>query len=73
MAMTTDESKEFGELKGKVDHVADLLDELAPLVRSSHARLEKQAGFVTGVAVTVSAAWALLLAFWHFVVGSKPS
>ena len=62
MPMTHEERQEFGELKGRVDHVADTMDEIAPMVRAMHARMEKQAGFVTGVAVVISALWALVLA-----------
>ena len=67
MAMTNEESQEFGEVKAEVRHIADVLDEIAPMVRATHARLEKQAGFVTGVVVAVSGVWALLLAAWAYI------
>lgn len=72
MPMSHEEREEFGELKAVTEHTAATLDEIAPMVRSMHAKMERQAGFVTGVAVTVSAAWAILVAAWVHFFGGKP-
>lgn len=62
--MTPEESKRFGAMESNVERLL----ELEPLIREMHGKMQHQAGFVTGVAVTVSALWALLLAavayFW---------
>lgn len=66
--MSVVDPQEFGKLQAQVEHMSSTLDELAPIIRSAASKLERQSGFVTGVAATVSAIWALVLLVVGFVL-----
>lgn len=58
---TPEHGERLAKVETKTERIEQILEEIAPKIERMSARMDKQSGFITGVAATVSAAWALVL------------